>query len=497
MKPYQDMVGSMNRKVAGSVDMTVDHSAYRTLYDECVALEGRQAKAILDFAGSGHPKALSTLFKALLKLGDEIDDTEKELWSRSVGAGGWGFFDQAPAVRRHGLATRQAGFMAALAQVPGSVPFLVAKGYHVATRADGKRSITRRIMVIDAVGASDDPAARPFLTALLAAAPTYLRIAALEALREDVDAVRPLLKDPSPVVRRAVIAVARQPRWIGPLIDALDGQRDAARGAAVQALGTLTKQPFGNDPALWKAWYERNRTAIDRGEGGGLDADAAKTSGQTSRARFYGIAARSARVVFILDGTTNLLVPADYDVQRTRAYHDWTVGKRGWKKKHETHRAVMVRELRAMLDDFPEQARFGAVMVKESSAVKTLGLLSANRTYRKKVVRFLAKHAARGFRAELANIVTAMDMAGLKPLDVPDCPSPDADTFFLIGAGSAQGGRYMEPRAALAAFERLNRFRRVVVHTVQICNAGPEADRFLKGLAAVSGGRYRNARKPP
>ena len=91
----------------------------------------------------------------------------------------------------------------------------------------------------------------------------------------------------------------------------------------------------------------------------------------------------------------------------------------------------------------------------------------------------------RGYRCELANLKTAVELM------------PEVAEVFLIGSGTVQGGRVQLPEAAVAAFQRWNRFLRLVVHTIRICDAGPDAERYMKGLADASGGTYRYVPEPP
>ena len=51
-------------------------------------------------------------------------------------------------------------------------------------------------------------------------------------------------------------------------------------------------------------------------------------------------------------------------------------------------------------------------------------------------------------------------------------------------------------QAMLAAIERLNRFRRLVIHTIHICEVDTYSAPFLKRLAESSGGTYRRFDKP-
>ena len=72
-----------------------------------------------------------------------------------------------------------------------------------------------------------------------------------------------------------------------------------------------------------------------------------------------------------------------------------------------------------------------------------------------------------------------------------------ADTILFVGDGSLRGGPYLDPDAAVLAFARWNRFRRVALHTIRICNAGPSSEHLMRRLAETGGGTYRWQRRPP
>ena len=55
----------------------------------------------------------------------------------------------------------------------------------------------------------------------------------------------------------------------------------------------------------------------------------------------------------------------------------------------------------------------------------------------------------------------------------------------------------MTPETVVAAFKRFNRFRRLVVHTIRICDEGEPSETLMKGIAEASGGTYLWAKRPP
>ena len=69
--------------------------------------------------------------------------------------------------------------------------------------------------------------------------------------------------------------------------------------------------------------------------------------------------------------------------------------------------------------------------------------------------------------------------------------------MVLLSDGATQGGPFMVPEAAVADFARRNRFRRLVVDTIQIRDAKEDAKTLMRGLARVSGGRHVWLKNPP
>ena len=75
-----------------------------------------------------------------------------------------------------------------------------------------------------------------------------------------------------------------------------------------------------------------------------------------------------------------------------------------------------------------------------------------------------------------------------------DCrnPKPDAvlaDTIYLVNTGT-NGGRYPLPEILRAWWKRANRFHRLTIHAIRICDEKEEAEALMKGLAADSVGTY-------
>jgi hypothetical protein len=102
--------------------------------------------------------------------------------------------------------------------------------------------------------------------------------------------------------------------------------------------------------------------------------------------------------------------------------------------------------------------------------------------------RFVRARKPLHWRSQLSMLATALAIADRDPA---------ADSAILLSDGAIHGGLFIDPDAALAAFARWNRFRRLVVDTVRIRDAKEDAKKLMEGIARVSGGRSVWLRNPP
>ena len=502
-KPWQDARGQPDPNPTP----VFDYSGFQRLYDEFVALQQLKGKEDAALAASGHAKAGATLL-------DELFDTIKRaealdaamLKGRPVQ---WDMFDQRPAIERHGLAFRHDALVAALASC--GAPFL-AEALEAAGKKDGKRHAERRVAVIDALGLCPGTEARALLEPIAAAPESSLRIAAAEALLrhgpEGRAALVPLLADPSPPVRRAQLhgiatLVAGDAEWVAPILEAWPGMEGVQRADLVRALHALTNQPFGHAPEKWKEWLEVYRAEIDGGrfEKDKIEVQEAEPGPLTGTISFYGIPTPGRGVVLVVDGSRRAWWPADNAVLKTQYRENWHRTRSSWEKTHASHQAVMLKEFDRMAAALPDDLRFGVVVlygnfVADSASGKRLFKASSKADV-SKARRALEKLAADGWCSALEGIFAAFRLGDLGPEEGVDFPEAGVDTVYLVHGGDPAGGRYVNAEAVVAAFGRLNRFRRVTVHAIRIAHDGEMAETVMRGIAERSFGTYLWCEKAP
>ena len=488
-----------------------DYSGLHELYETNAAIQRGKTAADLELGKADHERALDTLFKELLTAAKRIDRIEAD-HLKAKPAERARRFDQRPAIERHGLAIRMRGLSEALARCPNAAEALAGSAMATAARRDGKRSIVRRVALIDALGLRDSPRARFLLEPLLAAPESSLRIAALEALLrygpEARPAVAPLLADRSPVVRRALLqgiatVAIDDAGWVGPLLESYPQSFGLLRADHVHALAALTNQTFGDAPDEWKSWYETYREEIAGGrfDRKKIEIQEVKPIPVEKTAAFYRIETSSRAFILVLEGSRRIWWPALLETQLTEYKENWHGRHTNWEgRPHKSHHTILEREAGLMLDSLPEFVTFGVVGLFgpfDAQLVDEKKMLRPTRRDLKAARKFVAKLPGHGWCSQYSGLLTAARLAGLGPENDANFDDPRADTIFLWDAGGPAGGRYMTPEAAVAAFKRFNRFRRLVVHTIRVCDEGEPAETLMKALAESSGGTYRWMKKPP
>ena len=493
-------------------DEVEDLTVLRELYAEYVGIQEARAEVDIDLARSGEGQAAAVLLDELLDVVKEQERLEKEhAEARPTLLAN--YYDQEPGIRLHGLAARIRGLGAALAACPDAVAFLGGEGLTKAQRADKKRSVARRAAVVDALGATRAETARPILEGLLAADEPAVRILAVDNLvplgGAAVEALTPLLDDPSPVVRRALLEQIAGDApdvvaWIPAVLAAYEGQEGLVRARALEALVALTgmAEP-GDDEAKWKAWFESNQAAIEGGQwkrpepkspAEGEAEPEAVVVVPTPATTFYGVGAPSRGILFILDGTSDLKLPAELARQREKSRRTWLREIGQWKGLYPDHHSVMLEQLTGTLGAFTEASRFAVLYLTGGNPerVPTYGekkALEPSKGGNRKLLKAIEKPEPNGTMSAEEGLRRAFDLCGSEPCSNPGAKDACLDTVFLLHTGWV-GGRWGIPEALVADFARRNRFHRLQVNAIRICDRKADAEALMKGVSEVSGGTY-------
>lgn len=261
--------------------------------------------------------------------------------------------------------------------------------------------------------------------------------------------------------------VLRDRAVIGPLVDLLAKEQGRLRWDAWMALRDLTGKELGLEPAHWKRWWDANKETFEIPPAGGRPGD--RPGGETG-VSFFSIPILSTRASFVFDLSGSMRDPAP--------------GPSG-----ESKLDVAKREAAKTFKLLPEAAWFNVLLLgcdvdgryeKPRMAWKS-ALQPATPKGRADAAAFLNRQQGRGW----TNIWDGIELAFEDDL---------VDTIYLYTDGGASRGTFVATADILDELRRMNRFRKIMIHTVEVPADKPNtADnvRLLKGIAESTKGMYR------
>lgn len=335
-----------------------------------------------------------------------------------------------------------------------------------------------RAFVLEAVARLDSARAREILPVAARDNAYQTRLVAAE-LWADVhpegalEGMGTLVGDRDWRVRAAAIEACRGFRHraaVGWLVGQLGEERGRLRWDILTALRDLADRDLGLDPRPWRTWWEANRETFEvKPRPAARSAPA--PGGITTKASFFNIPILSKAIIFILDLSGSMREPAP-EPGRTKL----EVAQRG-----------MIETLRVLEPD----ARFGILglgsdidgryaHLEQKTWRRRLELLPAVPAVKADAERFVRGLEAKGW----TNLYDAIEHAFGRP---------EVDTIFLYSDGGASKGVFVAAREILDHLTRMNRFRRIVIHTVEVPGERNPADnrRLLAEIAARTGGGSR------
>ncbi|MHC4861915.1 MAG: HEAT repeat domain-containing protein, partial [Planctomycetota bacterium] len=252
------------------------------------------------------------------------------------------------------------------------------------------------------------------------------------------------------------LARLRRPESIPGLIEALRRERGRLRAEVNDALAAVTGLGFPADPDRWARWWEKARADFRLPE----KPASGKAAADDTVATFHSIPVVSEEVAFVID--------------RSGSMRD-----RLKKRDGATKAALVARELKATLSRLEPPARFLLVAFGDEPKAFAKKAVTATACTRGRALKWFGKQEPRG----RTNLFDALALA----LD-----RPDVDTVFVLTDGAPSTGEYRLRREILTEVSRLNRYRKAVIHAVEIGGdtIGRRWRGFMRELAESAGGRY-------
>jgi HEAT repeat protein len=290
------------------------------------------------------------------------------------------------------------------------------------------------------------------------------------------------IKDADWRVRVSAIEAAaaiRQRPVVGALVEQLQKEKGRLRWDILVALMDLTEKDLGLEPRPWKDWWEANKDTFEpvkrakpkKGE------EAKAPSVGATKAEFFKVPILSTRILFILDLSGSMRDPAP---------------GRGNATKLQVAKDGLIEAVKA-LDD---EAWFGIIGLGSDDDGKYL--LKEQKTFKRRLQLWPATGPN---KAEAEKFVKGLEAKGWTNLwDAVEYGFTDAnvDTIYLYSDGGASRGVFIASGEILHHLRRMNRFRKIVINTVEVPakEANTEDNiRLLKDLATETKGVYKLAEK--
>jgi hypothetical protein len=381
-----------------------------------------------------------------------------------------------------------------------------------------------RTGVVEALAEIQHPKAVEALTSALKDKDPAVRTAALSSLiTQDAKQAKPAilacLKDRNWEVRVGALEAVeslgfKDVETLDALIEAMQKEEGRLCDDFEDTLRFLTKKTYYGDPKLWKRWWEDNREKyVARAKGGeerpkeGEPAPLPKDpppahKGPQATTSFYGIETKSHKIIYILDVSGSMAEKANLDSLPEGAKGPVVTGGKGHKgpdpdpgdrPQGDTKLDVLKWQLKRTIRMLPHKATFNVLFYNDKFEVWSEKMVVATPMNKKKVFEYIDKQKAQGRTNIFDPLEKAFQIATAGPraggAGDPRYASNmgGADTFYLLSDGSPNAGRIPDSGGILAEVRKINKLRKVVIHTVAV--GGAYNPSFMERLAQENGGK--------
>jgi HEAT repeat protein len=286
-----------------------------------------------------------------------------------------------------------------------------------------------------------------------------------EALKYAVD----LLDNKIWQVRASAVGVLlkiRRPECLNPLIARLSKEGGRLRYDIVKVLNNFTGKSFGYDAKKWESWLSANKNIQIEPEG--LENPSKSDESETiSVPRFFEIPVLGESVIFIIDFSGSMKAES---------------GKTG-KRRID----IAQEQLALVLSGFKLNMRFNIILMSTEALrlnkrMPFQSVLPATEQNKQKALSFVSdswkilEDIKRG-RGDMYDTITE----AFKEKDI--------DTIFLLSDGKPTYGEFIEPDNILKNLSELNRYRKVMIHTINTGGKGAGA-KLMDNIAELTNGMY-------
>lgn len=280
---------------------------------------------------------------------------------------------------------------------------------------------------------------------------------------------------------------------IPEIIEAMAKAEGRLRYDFRNTLIALTGVDKGIMADAWRAWFEQNREAVLSGTYKPRPEELPE--GRGGATTFFGIPVESDRVVFVLDRSGSMRMPADWvpeigtgerlpeDLRRPRGTRKIDVAR--W-------------QLKKVLFLMPEGARFNIIFYNGTFTVYKSRLVKLNRKSRKDAYRFIDKLEPEGATNIFDSLERAIRFAVGKDGKI-DPHGPD--TIYLLSDGLPNRGKFTRPDDIRREIRKLNENLKLRINTIWVgskqggpripgIQRGSAGEDFMEALAKENNGRF-------
>ena len=238
------------------------------------------------------------------------------------------------------------------------------------------------------------------------------------------------------------------------LIEALDDGRPAVVVRAMKVLKELTKKDIP-DIATWKSWWAANREKFRFPDEKDM---AEKRAGEERQSVVFNeIPLVSDHVAFLIDKSSRM--------------------KAMLQTKNRRKDAAAYDELKGVLEKLHGRLVFNVYCYREDVKVFSKRPVKLDARQQKKAMLFVGKQKNKGDK----NIWKVLEMV------VSD---PDIDTAYLLSSGEPDTGLYVHWNRITRHLRDLNRFHKVVIHSIVYSDRKWYRDQLEK-IAQATGGDFK------
>jgi hypothetical protein len=271
-------------------------------------------------------------------------------------------------------------------------------------------------------------------------------------------------------------------RAIGALIVRLGREEALAKHQVGEALKDLTGEPIGDDALMWQGWWDARKDRFEpkdkvvvvekkkKKKKGDEEKKKDEPKEMTTMVRFHGIPIYSNRMIFAQDISGGMSKEKIYGRNSDVA-----------EAENPTRMKFSVDELKRVLSKLDDAAMTNVVFFATEFHA-TADRLFPIKKARAKLLQFVMEKSVtpKGKGLYRSNLYDTLEFC---------LNDPEIDTVYFLTEGGPSEGRFLRRTRFTRHLARLNVYRRVQVHTLQVSDT-PTGRTYLQAISEATDAQY-------